>query len=96
MNTFPTKHPGETFPISVDFARLTPTVLSATVTVTVRQGTDANPSAMLVGLPQVVGTRVTQMVTGGLNGVMYEITIAATDGTSTWIFERLLPVSNDL
>jgi hypothetical protein len=58
------------------------TVSSATVTVTVWSGVDANPSALKSGAASCSGTRVTQTFTGGLEGVIYLITVLGTTSTS--------------
>lgn len=58
------------------------TVSSATVTVTVWSGVDANPSALKSGATTCSGTRVTQTFTGGLEGVIYLITVLGTTSLS--------------
>jgi hypothetical protein len=53
-----------------------------TCTVEVKEGTDPNPSSILVGIPVVSGTKVAQRVTGGLDGVIYRIEMTATTSLS--------------
>jgi hypothetical protein len=71
---------GEEF-FTLNFVReLAPneTILSAEWTVAVMQGVDANPSAMLSGSPVIVGTKVSQKLIGGVDGVQYCLTCVAT------------------
>lgn len=54
------------------------TISSATVTASVYTGVDASPSAILSGSASISGTQVTQMVTAGVVGVIYQLSCAAT------------------
>lgn len=54
------------------------TLVSAAVSVTVSTGTDANPSAMLDGAPQIQGSQVLQLLQGGLSGVTYNLNCLVT------------------
>jgi len=54
------------------------TIQSAVWSITVKQGTDPNPSAMLSGTAIINGTKVSQKVIGGLDGVQYCLTCLAT------------------
>ena len=54
------------------------TILSAEWSVTVLQGVDANPAAMLSGPAIISGTKVSQKLIGGVDGVQYCLTCLAT------------------
>jgi len=54
------------------------TISSAEWTITVKQGVDPNPSAMLSGSPVISGTKVTQKIVGCVDGVQYCLTCTAT------------------
>jgi hypothetical protein len=53
------------------------TISTATVTASVYTGVDANPSAVISGSASISGTVVSQKLTGGVIGVIYEILCAA-------------------
>jgi len=58
------------------------TILSAAMTVTLKQGTDASPAAILDGAVVILaGGRVLQRVRGGIAGAGYLIRCAATTST---------------
>lgn len=54
------------------------TILSSVWTITVKDGVDPNASAMLSGSPTINGTKVTQKIIGGVDGVQYCLTCLAT------------------
>jgi hypothetical protein len=56
----------------------TETISSATCTVTVKEGTDTNPSAIKVGTPVISGSQVAQRIKDGLDGVIYRLEMTAT------------------
>ena len=43
------------------------------ITISVFSGTDPNPTAMLSGVPSIVGTTVQQLFIGGVDGVIYKV-----------------------
>lgn len=94
MNQFPIKHPGESFPVEIDFAKLfgAAIITSATVTASVYLGSDPTPASFLYGAPQITGAKVAQRVQSGVAGATYRLTFTATDGSNTWVHEHLLPV----
>lgn len=51
----------------------TETINSASCTVQVKDGTDANPNNIKVGSPAISGTKVVQRISGGLSGVTYRL-----------------------
>ena len=71
----------------------TETILSATCTVEVKEGTDPTPSAILVGSPSISGSQVAQRVSGGLDGVIYRLQMTATtSATNVYTIVGDLPV----
>jgi hypothetical protein len=69
------------------------TINSATCTVEVKDGTDANPNSIKVGSPAVSGALVVQRVSGGLNGVTYRLIMTVTTSlTNVYTLVGDLPV----
>ena len=54
------------------------TLSTATCTVTVKSGTDPTPNAIKVGSPSISGTKATQRIYNGLDGVIYRIEMTVT------------------
>jgi hypothetical protein len=82
--TWTAKRVGETEAFTADFAGgVTPrlgtgeTITSAVWSVSVVTGVDASPSAMLSGSLAISGAKVTQMITGGVAGVVYRLICTA-------------------
>lgn len=80
---FPSKRLGETIipnPSPFNFTSqlaVGETISSATVTASVYTGVDANPSAIISGSATISGAVVSQKITGGVLGVIYELLCAA-------------------
>lgn len=73
---FSSKRVGETITVGFDLANLLitgETLDSATFTATVVSGSDPSPSSLISGGASIVGTEVSQKITGGVDGVTYEI-----------------------
>jgi hypothetical protein len=71
----------------------TETISSASCTIQVKDGTDANPSAIKVGSPAINGSLVVQRVSGGLNGVTYRLEMTVTTSlTNVYTLVGDLPV----
>ena len=69
------------------------TISLATSTVEVVSGTDASPTAILVGSPSINGQVVSQRISGGLDGVIYRIQVTATtSATNVFTIVADLPV----
>lgn len=69
------------------------TIGSASMVVTVQDGTDSNPSAILVGSPVVNGSRVAQRIYNGLDGVTYRLELSVTTSlTNVYTMVGDLPV----
>ena len=56
----------------------TETINSADCTVTVKEGTDPSPSSIKLGGPSISGSKVTQRILNGLDGVIYRLEMSAT------------------
>lgn len=75
--TIPSKFLGDSPIISpwdfISLLKASETISTATVTATVYSGTDASPNAIISGAASFSGTVVSQKVTGGVLGVIYEL-----------------------
>jgi len=56
----------------------TEVINSAVCTVTVKEGNDPSPSAIKVGSPSISGSKVSQRIHNGLDGVIYRLEMTAT------------------
>ena len=68
-----------------DFSQvLTPgeLILTATSTAIVMNGTDPNPTAILIGSPGITGSKVNQRIAGGISEVTYRIIVTVTTSYS--------------
>lgn len=65
------------------------TALTAASTIEVLSGVDPTPTAMLSGLPSLAGSVVTQRLTGGLPGVIYQLSIAVRTSTGAIVINRM-------
>lgn len=54
------------------------TISTQSVAASVWSGTDASPSSLISGSASASGTQVTQLVTGGVEGVVYNLTCTIT------------------
>jgi hypothetical protein len=91
---FQPKLVGETGSYGFDFvSRLgaSETISSSTVVVSVYSGVDASPASMLSGTTSNAGTQVTQKLTGGVAGVVYQVmcTIVTSAGQTLQLFGLL-------
>lgn len=86
------KEPAEIIPIKWTFDDPSIVVNGASSTVTVDTGVDSNPAAIL-GAATFSGNTFTQIVQGGIHGVVYKIKTTATLGDgSRFVYTVLLPV----
>jgi len=99
----PSKRLGETVvvpPGGIDFtSQLQPseTISSATITASVYSGTDPNPGAIVSGAASVSGTVVSQKITGGVLGVIYELLfVLLTSAGQTIEVAGYLAITQDL
>lgn len=78
---FPTKGTGESPDVVFDFTSWLAageTLLTAVCTATVYSGTDASPSSLISGSASISGAKVTQLITGGVEGVVYDLLCTVT------------------
>ena len=67
---------------------------SATVTCTVFSGIDSSPSALISGSATVSGAIATQVITGGVTGVTYNLTCTAvTSAAQTLALQAYLTIA---
>ena len=81
----PNKIATEVKNLTFDFASLlaaSETISTKVVTAAVYSGTDASPSSIISGSATSSGTVVTQLITGGTLGVIYELTCTITTSAS--------------
>ncbi len=72
----PAKFAGETKLYEFDFTSqiaTAETILTKVTTCSVYSGTDASPSALIAGAASSTGQVVTQSITGGVLGVIYQL-----------------------
>lgn len=86
-NFFSPKRTGETISLTFDFKKVLATgetISSAVWTVEVEEGTDASPSAMKSGSSTIDSTskKITQLITGGVDGNTYKMIAQATTSAS--------------
>ncbi|TVO57528.1 phage fiber-tail adaptor protein [Denitromonas halophila] len=88
MRAFEPRRPGEAVTLTFDYTGQIPagvTIVSVDpCDASVLRGTDANPAAVLVGAPALVGVEVLQRVSGGAVGVDYLLVarVVLSDGQS--------------
>jgi len=95
---------GETKTYQADFTSdlaLGETISIATFTATTYSGTDASPSSIISGSATISGAVVSQKITGGVLGVIYEllctvITNAGQSSSQTLLQSGFLAISPDL
>lgn len=71
------------------------TISSASTTATVYSGTDASPSSIISGAASISGATVTQVITGGVAGVIYLLTCTATSSASQAMVREAFLVVKD-
>ena len=93
---FAPKLQGATVKYVFDFSSLLAvgeTISTQAVTAAVYSGTDASPSSIVSGSATASGAQVTQAITAGVTGVIYQLTCAITTSASqTLQLIALLPV----
>lgn len=78
---FSPKYTGDTLTLSFDFAAQLAsgeTISTQVVTATVYSGTDGSPSAIISGSASASGSIVSQKVTAGTAGVIYDLLCSVT------------------
>ena len=87
------KDAAEVIVITFDFSSLVATIDSASLSITVVSGIDADASAMLSGSPQITGAKALQLLQNGINGVTYNLRCEALSGSEKFALSALIPVS---
>lgn len=83
--TLPSKYTSETVSALFDFTgqlAVGETISTAAATCAVFSGVDSSPSAVISGSATASGSQVTQLLTGGVTGVIYDITVTITTSLS--------------
>lgn len=92
----PPKNVGETRTYTFDFSAdlaVGETISTQAVTAAVYSGTDAAPTNIVSGVASASGGSVSQKITGGVLGVIYELTCQITTSASQILYRiGLLPV----
>lgn len=88
---FDTKDPDEDVTVEFDFT-LAGVPTSPVVEIDVIEGVDASPEAIRLGSPAIVGGRVFQRITAGIENVDYSLRCFAQVGADTFLIDGILPV----
>jgi hypothetical protein len=97
IELWPEKAPSEKIPATFVFTKALDqgeTIVSATLSVSLRQGVDPSPSSILDGAHQILaGGRVLQRIRGGIDGVSYEVRCSVTTSSgSIFLLAGVIPV----
>lgn len=85
VGAYPVRDGGDNYALALDFSAVDVFASSAvtSATATVSAASSGPTSALTVGTPTVAANVVTFRVSGGTEGVVYTVTVAATNGTDT-------------
>jgi len=78
------KDPQEVIPVTFDFKKLMNSIDSATVSISVKSGADNIPENLLYSSVKISDAKVSQLIKGGIDGVVYLIRINATKGSEKY------------
>ena len=96
---FSSKRDGETVAYGFDFQKVLATgetISTATFSSELVEGTDPSPGTMISGSATISGTKVTQLITGGVDDAIYRIVCEITTSLSQTIHGTgLLQVQNE-
>jgi hypothetical protein len=99
INFFTYKRSGETITLGFDFRKLIgtgETIATGQWDVEVVEGIDASPDSMKYGNPSVSGAKISQLITGGVDGNVYRMICTANTSTGQIIQgTALLEVDDD-
>lgn len=97
-NRYENKAPSEVITLGMDFNRLLisgETITSAVVDIAVVSGEDASAADMLAGDPSITGSKINFLVSSGVDGVEYVLSVtAATSQGNTYLEIGYLRVRN--
>lgn len=88
---FDTKDPGEDVTVEFDFTLLGVPV-SPVIEIEVLEGADATPEAIRLGSPAIIGSKVYQRITGGVDEVEYALRCWANVGADRPLIDAILPI----
>ena len=94
IKTLSEKSTEEIIPVSFDFSKLTGLIDSASVTIDVKFGTDASSQDIIFGVPFINKGVVTQLITGGIDNVVYGIKMTILIDSAKYSLKAYLPVRN--
>lgn len=86
------KAPDEVIPATFDFSELVTEINSVSVEVSIKSGSDSNPAALLYSSAQIKGAEVSQLIQGGIDGVIYLIKMHITSGDTQYTEGVYLPI----
>lgn len=88
---FSTKDPDEDVTVEFDFVDFgTPS--APDIEIGVIAGADATPEAIRLGSPSIIGTKVYQRITGGIDEVEYELRCFGAIGQDRVLIDAILPI----
>ena len=85
VDSFDPKRVDEDWTVTFNFVQRlgsNETISTATCTATVQQGTDASPENIISGTASISGTKVSQLIINGTNGVAYLLQCVITTSAS--------------
>lgn len=86
------KAPAECIPVTFDFIEDVPAIDSATVTISVKDGSDPNVATMLFGAHMIVGAEVRQLIRNGADAVTYLVRADIVSGNEKYALACYLAV----
>ena len=92
---FEDKDPADVVVVEFDFTADTASISAdpaPIVTATTAAGTDPTPGSVLLGSPEIVGTKIRHRVTGGVHGADYALRCIVASGQDRLVIEAILPV----
>ncbi len=98
MNTFTPKAPTEVEVFSFDFVNNLAhgeTIVSGSSVITIKSGIDPAVGSMVSGAVGINGSRVSQLVQGGVDGAYYYLTMTVVTTIQVLVGRAILPVSVD-
>lgn len=94
MPVISSKSPNEIVPVKFSYSSVVSSIDSASITVTVREGTDATPNAMKEGTPIIDGSTVIQYIKGGITGNTYNIICLADASVAAYELNAIMTIKD--
>jgi hypothetical protein len=93
VDWFDSKTPAEIVAISFDFKNVVASVDSIdSVLISVKEGVDSSVNSMLFNSPTLIGSVVTQLISGGVQGATYLISATVIKGNEKYSLAGYLPI----